>query len=115
MGAVVVVRVQEADEIRPQGGEAGDEGADKGGAVALVQDGLVDPFHAAVALEAAGGAAGSTGRNRSRLARRRVKWPPTRTNAQRPFPHHLPGGPTWPLNGGAWGNLSPRSRPRSGP
>ena len=56
--AVVVVVLEIALQIGAQGRETGDQGAREGGAVALLQDGMVYALAAAVALEAAGRDAG---------------------------------------------------------
>ena len=54
MRAVVVVVLEILRQISAEGREAGDQGAREGGAVALLQDGLVDALDTAVALGATG-------------------------------------------------------------
>ena len=54
----MVVVLEIAPEIGAQGREAGHRGAREGGAIALLQDGLVDALDAAVALGPAGPDAG---------------------------------------------------------
>ena len=54
VGPIVVVVTEILGQIAAEGREAGDQGAGEGGAVALLEDGLVDALDAAVALGAPG-------------------------------------------------------------